>query len=45
MPSSGWVGGWILAGGMLAPLARIKKATRLAAGRIALPPDLAGRPQ
>ena len=27
----GLVGGWILAGGMLAPLTRIKKATRLAA--------------
>jgi len=40
----GLVGGWILAGGMLAPLTRIKKATRLAAdGSLSHRIELEGR--
>ena len=35
----GLVGGWLLAGRMLAPLTRITNATRLVAAGIALPPD------
>ena len=40
----GLVGGWLLAGRMLAPLTRITDATRCRE-RIALPPDPAGGPQ
>ena len=39
----GLLGGWLLAGRMLAPLTRITDATRMAANRIALPPDRVGR--
>ena len=43
--SSGCVGGWLLAGRMLAPLARITDATRVAGEWIALAPHPVGRPQ
>ena len=41
----GLLGGWLLAGRMLAPLTRITDATRSGRDRIALPPDPVGRPQ
>ena len=41
----GLVGGWILAGRMLVPLARITDATRKAANGVALPSDRVGRPR
>ncbi len=37
------VGGWFLAGRMLAPLDRITEATRMAGDRIAVPPDRAAK--
>ena len=39
----GLLGGWLLAGRMLAPLTRITEATRVAA-KVARPPDRVGRP-
>ena len=39
------VGGWLLAGQMLAPLTRITDATRVAGDRIARPPNPAAGPQ
>ena len=41
----GLVGGWLLAGRMLAPLTRITDATRLAATGSLVPPNPAGGPQ
>ena len=41
--SFGLVGGWLLAGRMLAPLDRITEATRIAADGLALAPDRAAR--
>ncbi len=41
----GLLGGWLLAGRMLAPLARITDATRIGRDRIALPPNPATGPQ
>ena len=41
----GLLGGWLLAGHMLAPLTRITDATRIGRDRVALPPDPAGGPQ
>ncbi len=40
----GLVGGWLLAGRMLAPLTRITDATRLATTGIAIPPNPAAGP-